>query len=77
MSVALTNEIEADLTRYMTELGTAARAAAAELAHAEPQQKNEALLQIAAVLDQRRDFILQENRRDLDAAADNKISSAM
>ncbi len=77
MSVALHKEHSSDLGKYMSELGQAARAAAAELAHAEPQHKNAALLQIAAVLDQRRDFILQENLRDLTAARERKLSSAM
>ncbi len=61
----------------MAQLGQSARAAAAELAHAEPQHKNMALLEIAKVLNQRRDFILQENKRDLEAAVDNQISAAM
>jgi gamma-glutamyl phosphate reductase len=69
MSVALHNEFSTDLNRYMSELGQSARAAAAVLAYAQPEQKNQALLEIATVLDQRRDFILQENRKDLDAAA--------
>lgn len=61
----------------MSQLGQAARTAAAELAHAEPQQKNAALLQIAAVLDQRRDFILEQNTRDMTAARESQLSSAM
>jgi glutamate-5-semialdehyde dehydrogenase len=77
MSVALKNEFSADLNRYMAELGQSARAAAAVLAYAQPEQKNQALLAIAAVLDQRRDFILLENRKDLDTAAGQQISAAM
>ena len=77
MSVALHKQDNSDLARYMSGLGQAARAAAAELAHAEPQQKNAALLQIASVLDQRRDFILEENQRDMAAASENALSSAM
>lgn len=77
MSVAVHNEFNSDLSRYMSDLGHAARAAAAELAHAEPQHKNSALIQIAKVLDQRRDFILQENEKDLNAAAENQIGAAM
>jgi glutamate-5-semialdehyde dehydrogenase len=61
----------------MAGLGQAARAAAAELAYAEPRQKNAALLQIAAVLDQRRDFILQENQKDLELARENELNPAM
>ena len=61
----------------MAALGRSARAAAAELAYADPGHKNDALLAIAAVLDQRREFILQENQRDLDAASENVIGAAM
>ena len=77
MSVALHEEHSPDLDKYMAGLGQAARAAAAELAYAEPRQKNAALLQIAAVLDQRRDFILQENQKDLELARENELNSAM
>jgi glutamate-5-semialdehyde dehydrogenase len=61
----------------MSGLGQAARSAAAELAHADPQHKNSALLQIAAVLDQRRDFILAENQRDLAQAREKQLDPAM
>jgi len=77
MSAALDNETGIDLSQYTAGLGRAARAAAAELAHAQPQVKNLALLEIAAVLDQQRATILQENNKDLEAAGDNKISAAM
>jgi len=77
MSAALDNEMGIDLSQYTADLGRTARAAAAELAHAQPQDKNLALLEIAAVLDQQRATILQENRKDLEAAGDNKISAAM
>ena len=60
----------------MAGLGQSARAAAAELAHAQPQHKNQALLAIAEVLEQRREFILQENKRDLEAAAREKASTS-
>ena len=77
MSAALHNELSTDLGQYVADLGRCARVAAAELAHAQPQTKNSALLKIAAVLDQQRDDILQANKRDLEAAVDNKISAAM
>lgn len=77
MSAAFQKNLNVELTQYMSGLGRDARAAAAELAHADPKHKNEALLAIAAVLDQRRDFILQENARDLDAARHNGVSAAM
>jgi len=77
MSAALHNEFSTDISQYVTDLGRCARAAAAELAHAQPQTKNSALLTIAAVLDQQRDLILQANKKDLKAAVDNNISAAM
>ena len=77
MSAALHNEFSTDLSQYVTDLGRCARAAAAELAHAQPQTKNSALLAIAVVLDQQRDLILQANKKDLEAAVDNNISAAM
>ena len=77
MSAALKDDQAMNLAEYMSELGRAARAAADELACASPQQKNQALLAIAAVLVERRNFILQENKRDLDAASAEGISSAM
>ena len=63
MSAALDNETGIDLSQYTADLGRAARAAAAELAHAQPQDKNRALLEIAAVLDQQRATILQEKKK--------------
>jgi glutamate-5-semialdehyde dehydrogenase len=77
MSAALHKEISTDLGQYIADLGRFARVAAAELAHAQPQAKNLALLKIAAVLEQRREVILQQNKRDLEAAVANKISAAM
>ena len=77
MSAALKDELATDLSQYMSSLGQAARAAASELAYADPQHKNQALLAIAGVVDQRREFILDENTRDLDAAAEDGLASAM
>ena len=77
MSVAVQNEFNPDLDRYMADLGKAARAAAAELAALDSERKNDALLQIAKVIDQQRDQILEENRKDLEAAGDNQIGAAM
>jgi glutamate-5-semialdehyde dehydrogenase len=77
MSAALTDEVATDLSQYMSALGQAARAAASELAHADPEHKNQALLAIAGVLDQRREFILNENARDLDAAVKTGLATAL
>jgi glutamate-5-semialdehyde dehydrogenase len=77
MGAALKDDQAADLLHYMSALGQAARKAAGELAYAEPQQKNRALLAIGEVLDQRREFILQENAADLDAARKASLATAM
>ncbi len=77
MSLALPDGFDADLGRYMTGLGRAARDAAAILAHAEPQQKNAALGAIARALDARREFILDENRKDLAVAAGAQLAAAL
>jgi len=77
MSAALHNESDSDLNHYMSALGQAARQASGVLAHADPQHKNLALLAIAEVLDQRCEFILQENSRDLEAASKESIPAAM
>ena len=61
----------------MSAVGRAARQASAQLACADPGHKNAALLAIAAVLDQRRDYILQQNSLDLEAARAGDITSAM
>ena len=77
MSVAVQNEFNPDLDRYMTKLGQAARVAAAELAAADTRSKNMALVNIADAVDAHRGDILQANREDLDAAGNNQISHAM
>ncbi len=61
----------------MYQLGLAARTAAAGLAYAEPRKKNDALIRVAEVLDRKRDYILEENRRDMDGAGENRIGDAM
>lgn len=77
MSVALHKDSDADIGEYMAGLGRAARAAAAELAAAEPALKNAALLEIAAALDRNRDRILAANRNDLEAASADGLGEAM
>jgi len=65
MSVALKSNFDDDLSRYMAVIGQQARSAAASLVSASSQQKNSALAAIADVLDSQRQFILQENEKDL------------
>lgn len=77
MSVVLENDLNSNLARYMETLGANARKAAATLAYAEPEQKNRALLEIAAVIDQQRKFILEQNQKDQSAAVENQLGAAM
>lgn len=77
MSVALQQTSQNDLQQYMLDLGEQARAAAAELASAEPGVKNQALLAIAEVLDSNRQLLQQENTKDLRAGQQNGLSDAM
>ncbi len=77
MSVALQNEPGIELQQYMLQTGASARIAAAELAQAAPEHKNKALLAIATELKQRSDFILQENKKDLDDGRKNRLSAAL
>ncbi len=61
MSVALQNKIASDnteLKQYMARLGRQARQAADVLAIADPETKNAALINIAEVIDARREEIV-------------------
>ena len=66
-----------DVNAYMAELGQAARNAAAEMAVASTDQKNRALLATADVLDVRRDGLITENQKDLQAAEASGLEPAM
>ncbi len=66
-----------DVTAYMTEVGQAARAAAADMASVDTAAKNKALLATAGVLDARRELLMSENRKDLEAGKANGLEPAM
>lgn len=66
-----------DLKQYMQQLGEQARSAAAQLASAEPGQKNDALLAIAEQLRNSTDLIKQANQRDLDQGKADGLDDAM
>ena len=66
-----------DLAERMAELGRAARAAAAELALVSGEAKARALEAAAAAIRDRRDEILEANRRDMAAARDKGLTEAM
>ena len=59
------------------EMATAARDAAGELVRISTNQKNAALLSIAAYLEKEADFIKEENRKDLVKAEEIGLSAAM
>ena len=61
----------------MTEIGTRARAAAAELAYASSERKAAALQAAAAAVWARRDEILDANVLDMDFGRDKRLSPAM
>lgn len=66
-----------DLVSEMNKLGRAARNAAAELALAGPEQKNQALRAAAQALRDRSEEILAANAKDMAAAEEKGLSSAM
>lgn len=66
-----------DVTMLMREIGVRARAAAAELAFAEPSRKEEALNAAAEAMLARSDEILEANGRDLAFGADKGLTPAM
>ncbi|AZB56893.1 glutamate-5-semialdehyde dehydrogenase [Cereibacter sphaeroides] len=66
-----------DVTMLMREIGVRARAAAAELAFAEPSRKEEALNAAAEAMLARSDEILEANGRDLAFGAEKGLTAAM
>jgi len=68
MSVAVENEFgsgNSDIEQYMSQLGHQARSAAEVLAFVDSEAKNTALLNIAEVINQRRELIKTENQKDM------------
>ena len=66
-----------DVTSLMTEIGVAARAAAAELAYASPERKYAALIGAAHEVWARRAAILDANSEDLAYGTEKGLSSAL
>lgn len=66
-----------DVKDYMAELGRNARAAARVIAAAPTAVKNQALLAIAAALDNSRIILVSENQKDVAAARANGLDAAM
>ena len=68
---------EQNLDDYMRQLGVQARAAASELALADPASKNDALIQIANQLLSQRDSIKAANEQDLQQGRQDGLDDAM
>lgn len=66
-----------DIAAYMTALGKQARIASRRLASATTVEKNDALHAIADDLERRRDELMVENRKDLEAGAAKGLDAAL
>ena len=67
----------ADIKEYMHKVGQRARAAARHMARAETAAKNDALLAIAALIDERAAQLVEVNAADLDAAQGQGLGEAL
>jgi len=65
-----------DIKAHLLQLGQLARQAARKISKADTHQKNSALLAISEQLEQNRDRLEQENKKDLIAAKANGLDSA-
>ena len=66
-----------NIKAYMQSLGTAAREASRELARANSDVKNNALIAIAKQLDANRDTVLAANKLDMDNGRSNGLNDAL
>jgi glutamate-5-semialdehyde dehydrogenase len=66
-----------DVTKYMTELGRAAREAASEMASVNTAQKNQALIATAEIIEGRREQLVAANTLDMENGRANGLEEAM
>lgn len=66
-----------NIEQYMTELGQKARTASRVIASASLAQKNEALIYIANALVENKAFLIEENKKDLQAGIDKGLDAPM
>lgn len=66
-----------NIPAYMQTIGTQAQQAAKQLAAANTAQKNQALVKIADLLEQKATWLAEENSKDLHAGEQNGLDSAM
>ena len=66
-----------EINLYMDKLGAEAKQASKVLSQASEEMKNEALMLISSEIESRRSEILEENKKDLEAAKEKSIGSAL
>ena len=66
-----------DINIYIDSLGASAKKASSILAQAPEKQKNDALLNIAKIIDLKRNDILDQNVKDLEDAKNKQIGDAL
>ena len=79
MSVAVKSEFgsgNSDIEQYISQLGHQARSAAEVLAFVDSETKNTALLNIAEVINQRRELIKTENQKDMRKGESDGLDAA-
>jgi len=77
MKTASQQTINADIKRYMRDVGQRARVAARAMARAETAAKDAALLAMAAEIEKQAEALIATNRKDLDAGRSAGLDSAM
>ena len=77
MKAASKQTTDADIKRYMQEVGQRARAAARAMARAETAPKDAALMAMAAEIERQTDALIAANKKDLDAGKVQGLDSAM
>jgi len=75
MNAALQNKDDVD--SVMEDLGNRARRAARDLAKTPPSQKNTALISSADQIRTKKDYLMKQNRIDLDAGKEKKLNAAL
>jgi len=77
MKTASKPTADADIKRYMLEVGQRARAAARAMARAETAAKDAALMAMAAEIERQSEALSAANRKDIDAGKAQGLDSAM
>lgn len=75
MSSAIEKKV--NIKEYMTALGQQARVAARDMSRADSGKKNQALLNIAEILETNQAILVQENQKDLEAGKQNGLEPAL